>query len=321
MEKELLIKFLKCETTPEEEKLLVDWLEADPEHRKELDSMQLIMEGMALCAPELQDMTSDKTSHRVSLFTKLTKISVAASIAIIIAAGIGYNYISDKLDNLSNQKTMVEVPGGQRICITLGDGTEAWLNSGAKLEYPSVFSGNQRLVKLSGEAMFNVKHDEKHPFIVETYACNIEVLGTKFNINANESSNSFSVALMAGSIKLTNKLSAESSIIMKVNEMVTLKDGYLQLENIKNHDEYLWTEGIISIHDITFEELMAKFEQIFNVQIEIRSKKIPSINYNRGKIRVSDGIDHALKILQLSSDFTYKRDPETGVITILSTKP
>lgn len=39
MEKELLIKFLKCETTPEEEKLLVDWLEAEPEHRKELDSM------------------------------------------------------------------------------------------------------------------------------------------------------------------------------------------------------------------------------------------------------------------------------------------
>ncbi len=317
MEKELLIKFLKCETTPEEEKLLVDWLEADPEHRKELDSMQLIMEGMALCVPELRNMDSDKTSHRVSLFTKLTKISVAASIAIIIAAGIGYSYISDKLDNLSNQKTMVEVPGGQRICITLGDGTEVWLNSSAKLEYPSVFSGNQRIVKLSGEAMFNVKHDEKHPFIVETYACNIEVLGTRFNVNANESLNSFSTALMAGSIKLTNKLNPESSIIMKVNEEVTLKDGYLQLENIKNHDEYLWPEGIISIHDTTFEELMAKFEQIFNVQIEIRSKKIPSINYNRGKIRVSDGIDHALKILQLSSDFTYKRDTETGVITIL----
>lgn len=317
MEKELLIKFLKCETTPEEERLLVDWLESDPEHRKELDSMQLIMEGMALCAPELQDITSDKTSHRVSLFTRLAKISVAASIAIIIAAGIGYNYISEKLDNLYNQRTMINVPEGQRIHMTLGDGTEVWLNSSAKLEYPSIFSGNKRLVKLSGEAMFNVKHNEKQPFIVETYACNIEVLGTKFNINANESSNSFSVALMAGSIKLTNKLNQENSIIMKVNEIATLKDGLLQLKNIENHDEYLWTEGIISIHDISFVDLMSKFEKIFNVQIEIRSKKIPNISYNRGKIRVSDGIDHALKILQLSSEFTYKKDPETGVITII----
>lgn len=317
MEKELLIKFLKCETTPEEERLLVDWLESDPEHRKELDSMQLIMEGMALCAPELQDITSDKTSHRVSLFTRLAKISVAASIAIIIAAGIGYNYISEKLDNLYNQRTMINVPEGQRIHMTLGDGTEVWLNSSAKLEYPSIFSGNKRLVKLSGEAMFNVKHNEKQPFIVETYACNIEVLGTKFNINANESSNSFSVALMAGSIKLTNKLNQENSIIMKVNEIATLKDGFLQLKNIENHDEYLWTEGIISIHDISFVDLMSKFEKIFNVQIEIRSKKIPNISYNRGKIRVSDGIDHALKILQLSSEFTYKKDPETGVITII----
>lgn len=317
MEKELLIKFLKCETTPEEERLLVDWLESDPEHRKELDSMQLIMEGMALCAPDLEKMTSDKTSPRVSLFTRLAKISVAASIAIILAAGIGYNYISNKIDNLSNQKTMIDVPEGQRVQITLGDGTEVWLNSSAKLEYPSVFSGNQRLVKLSGEAMFNVKYDEKHPFIVETYACNIEVLGTKFNINADESLKSFSVALMSGSIKLTNKLIQENPIIMKVNEVVTLKDGHLHLKNIENHDEYLWTEGIISIHDISFVELMAKFEQIFNVQIEIRSKNIPTISYNRGKIRVSDGIDHALKILQLSSEFTYKKDPETGVITIL----
>jgi len=317
MEKELLIKFLKCETTPEEETLLADWLDADPEHRKELDTMQLIMEGMALNAPALQSMYSSQSSPRASLFKRLAKISIAASVTLIIAAGVGYNYLSQKVNNLSNQKTIVEVPGGQRICMTLGDGTEVWLNSGAKLEYPSVFSGKQRHVKLSGEAMFDVKHDANNPFIVETFVCDIEVLGTKFNIEANESSNYFSAALMKGSIKLTNRLNEEEPIIMKVNEVVDLVDGILKRNKIDNHDEYLWPEGIISIHDITFEELIAKFELIFDVQIEIGRKNMPTINYSRGKIRVSDGVDHALKVLQMSSEFTYKKDPETGVITIL----
>lgn len=32
--------------------------------------------------------------------------------------------------------------------------------------------------------MFEVEHDAARPFIVETFACDAEVLGTKFNILA-----------------------------------------------------------------------------------------------------------------------------------------
>ncbi len=207
MEKELLLRFLKCETTPEEEKLLIDWLDADPENQKELDAMQLMMEGLALCAPpEIKEMNASVPSRRTSLLVKLSRVSIAASIAIIIVAGIGYKYFQNTLNGLSSQKTTVEVPDGQRINMTLGDGTEVWLNAGAKLEYPSVFSGEERRVRISGEVMFDVEHDTKHPFIVETFACDIEVLGTKFNIEAYESDNFFSAALMKGSIKLTNRL-------------------------------------------------------------------------------------------------------------------
>ncbi len=315
MERELLFRFLKCETTPEEEKLLADWLDADPEHQKELDAMQLIMEGMALYTPVYTNKNA-KPSRRTYLLTRLARISVAASIAIIIAAGIGYKYYADKLEHLSGQLTTVEVPAGQRICMTLSDGTEVWLNSGTKMEYPSVFSGNQRRVKISGEAMFNVKHDAGRPFIAETFACDVEVLGTQFNIEANELTRMFSAALMKGSIKVTNRFKKDAPIIMKVNEEVTLVDNDLQLNKIRNHDDYLWPEGIISIHDSNFEELMTKFERMFNVQIEIQRKEMPHIDYNRGKIRVSDGIDHALQVLQMTSDFTYRKDAETGVITI-----
>lgn len=317
MEEKLLLRFLRCETTHEEETLLADWLEADTEHLEELNRLQLMMEGMALCAPELEEMNEKNAPARVSLLTRFAWVAVAASIIMIIGAGLGYNYFTNQLEDLSNQKTIVEVPAGQRICMTLSDGTEVWLNAGAKMEYPSVFSGKQRKVRIDGEAMFNVTHDAKHPFVVETYACNIEVLGTRFNVEADASIDLFTAALMSGSIKLTSHANPDSPIIMKVNEEVELLNGGLHLKEIENFDEYLWPEGIISVSGVEFQDLMTKFERIFNVKIEIRHKGAPIINRSRGKIRVSDGVSHALKVLQSACDFNYQKDPETGIITIM----
>ncbi|MFQ7386642.1 MAG: hypothetical protein ACLRM8_02130 [Alistipes sp.] len=56
---------------------------------------------------------------------------------------------------------------------------------GTTLEYPAVFARGERRVKVTGEAMF-VKSDPRHPFVVETFACDVRVLGTKFNAEANE---------------------------------------------------------------------------------------------------------------------------------------
>lgn len=316
MNNELLIKFLRCETSPEEEVLIADWLDADSENQKELDTMQLLMEGLALCSPELNRMNAQKTSRRVFMLTRFSRIAVAVSIAAFIAMGFIYNHYSNQLSDFSNQKTLVEVPSGQRINLTLSDGTSVWLDAGAQLEYPSAFSGKERRVKISGQVMFDVEHDAKHPFVVETFACDIEVLGTKFNIEANESSNYFSAALMEGSIKLSNRIEPGDPIIMRVNDEVKLVDGALQLSQINNHDEFLWPDGIISIQDMEFRELMVRFERIFDIKIEIQRREMPSIQYGRGKIRVSDGIDHALSVLQMSSNFTYKKDSESGKITI-----
>lgn len=53
-------------------------------------------------------------------------------------------------------------------------------------------------MKLSGEAVFDVEHDEDRPFVVETFASDIRVLGTKFNVIADERHQRFSTALLPG---------------------------------------------------------------------------------------------------------------------------
>ena len=43
---------------------------------------------------------------------------------------------------------------------------------------------------------------------------------------------------------------------------------------------------------------------------------MPTISYTRGKIRISDGIDHALEVLQVAADFVYERDFDKNTIII-----
>ena len=212
------------------------------------------------------------------------------------------------------RKTISVAPAGQRIDITLQDGTSVCLNSGAKLEYPIRFNRNRR-VKLSGEAMFNVEHDAAHPFIVETFACDVEVLGTKFNVTADELTHDFTTALLRGKVKVTNKLASGDQIILDPNEKVCLNGKRLVLTRIENTDDYLWTEGILNLVGHPFADIIAKMEKTYGVKIQIQTAELPQIDVIRGKIPVNMGLDYALRALQKITPFQYEKD-ENNVIHI-----
>ena len=171
-------------------------------------------------------------------------------------------------------------------------------------------------MKVSGEAMFDVEHDPAHPFVVETFACDVEVLGTKFDVTAEEREGLFSAALLRGSVKVTNRLTPGEQFVLRPNEEVRLAGRRLSLKPIGSMDDYLWTEGMISIKGLSFGELMRKFEKSFGVKIQVDRARMPEVDYNHGKIRISDGVDSALRLLQMASDFTYTRSEDNGTIVI-----
>ena len=59
-----------------------------------------------------------------------------------------------------------------------------------------------------------------------------------------------------------------------------------------------------------------KFELAYDVQIIIDRDDVPQIRYTRGKVRVSDGIEHALDMLSLACDFEYDYDRQTSTVII-----
>lgn len=243
--------------------------------------------------------------------------SMRIAAVLCLCLGVSYFAATKMFDRkASNNSLSVFVPNGERISMTLTDGTTVWLNSGTTLEYPAVFARGERRVKVTGEAMFDVKSDPQHPFVVETFACDVRVLGTKFNVEANEEKGIFSADLLRGKVQVCNRTDRSDRITMEPNQTVHLENGKLQLHAQENADKLLWTDGILCITGMTFEEVMAKFERCYDINVEILRDDLPQIEFQRCKLRISEGIDHALAVLQHAADFRYERDITTNTLYI-----
>ena len=279
----LLQKYLRNETSEEELAEVLDWLDASTENQRYLDRLDYIS-NLNILAGEAQPRVSRRT---VSLWKRTAQWSAAAAAALLVCAGVSH-YLADRILEYRTRDMMaITAPNGQSMSVTLSDGTTVWLNSGAKLEYPSIFSRKTRRVKISGEAMFEVKHDASRPFIVETFACDAEVLGTKFNILADARTADFSAALLEGRLKILNRLGGGESFILSPNEQIDLVDGHLKLNRITDPDDFRWVDGLMNLNTLSFGEVIRKFENYYGVRITIDNPEdMPVLKYH-GKIRVS----------------------------------
>lgn len=115
------------------------------------------------------------------------------------------------------------VPKGRRSMIVLADNSKMWINSGSKVIYPRAFKGDRREIFVEGEVYLKVSRDESKPFIVNTSAFDVEVLGTSFNVSAYKGDAHASVVLVEGAVDV--KDAADKHVLMQPNERVQLDEA------------------------------------------------------------------------------------------------
>ena len=148
-------------------------------------------------------------------------------------------------------------------------------------------------------------------FIVNTSRCEVEVLGTQFNVEAyNE--NEFSTALIQGSVKVTDKSQPDESVVLEPNNTVSLNNGKLTVTPITDFNPYSWKEGLITFKDINFKDLMKELEKNFGIRIIIDNHTLDNYACS-GKFRISDGIEQVLRALQQDAHFTFERESGTEI--------
>ena len=312
MEKETLYKFFDGKASREEKEAVRIWLESSPENEQELFREREFFDAMILSG-STKSAGEEKKSHPFFRTVLFESIKIAAVFVITVACGT-YFYKSE-IRKIGEAMNTIKVPAGQRANLTLPDGTNVWLNARSEMRYPAVFTGNKREITLDGEAYFEVTHNEDKPFVVQTNKCNVEVLGTKFNVEAYSDSEDFCTSLMEGSVRVSDKGNPSETVLLSPNHMVSLENGQLSTSPILDFDVFRWKEGLICFRNMNFEQLMLRFEKCYGVRIVVENKHL--VNYIcSGKFRISDGIDNALRILQKDAKYSFERNNDESVIYI-----
>ena len=313
MDRETLYKFFEGAASYEEEVRIRQWMEHSPENRRKFLKERKIFDSMLLLGDEktIEEKMRHKSWSLSSLGTELIKI--AAAVAVTLGLSLLYQFVSNKNGVVPMQS--IYVPTGQRVNITLSDGTNVWLNARTKIVYPAVFDKSVRQVAVDGEAYFDVAKDKKRPFIVETGKCNMEVLGTKFNVEAYSARKIFETSLMEGKVKVKLPHDDKNSVVLVPNQKTTLIDGRLVVSKIDDYNVYRWKEGLYCFRNKPFADIIKDLEKYYDLSIQMDKKEIAKVALT-GKFRISDGLDYALRVLQNDVAFTYQRNRDNDVIHI-----
>ena len=170
---------------------------------------------------------------------------------------------------------------------------------------------------LSGEGYFEVTHDRSKPFVVETAEFDVRVLGTTFNVYAYDNDRAtFETALLEGSVEVASRSDATQRLVLRPDEAAVLSaGGRLMRTQVTDKGRFRWTEGLISLNDVPFGELLTRFSDYFDIRILLKNPKLYDVRCT-GKFRQSDGIDYSLHVLQRFVNFSFTHDEERRTIEI-----
>ncbi len=251
------------------------------------------------------------------IFLSFRKIAVVIALMITSTIAIYYMYNDISISNQASQMVEMEVPPGSQTKIVLPDGSIAFLNSGSVLKYDASYSNRKnREVYLSGEGYFEIKKDEKRPFVVHAQELNVKVLGTSFNVRAYEEDPEIEVSLIEGKVNAYSVSETEGNIILYPDEHLIYNKKTKKMWSSKTSASLAirWINGRISFVNTPLRDIVRQIEQRYNVKIEIQTERMKNEIFS-GSISTKLSIDGILDYIDVDKKYERTQRGDTIVIT------
>lgn len=217
---------------------------------------------------------------------------------------------SDKNEVVYNTMT---TPRGRQFMVTLPDGTEVWLNAESSIRFPLAFSATERRVEVTGEAFFHVKSMNlpayngrpamKLPFVVSVNKqLDIEVLGTRFNVNAYTNEKAMQTTLEEGIVRVRTKDSSDEpaqAAILRPGQQASVSNTGSKKLVVQEADmakALSWKNGLFNFEDVSLADAMRQLERWYDIDVSYE-KNIPAIWFS-GKMSRDTNLPGLLKILE-----------------------
>ena len=167
----------------------------------------------------------------------------------------------------------ITTPRGKDYEVVLSDGTVVLLNADSKLTFPTRFTGDNRTVKLVGEAYFKVSKDKHCPFIVQAEGVATKVLGTEFNLKAYPHSH-VNVTLIKGSVAVNAE---GKEVTLKPGQNAEYnEDKEIEVTSVDTECYTQWKDGYFYFDNVPLIDVVRELGRWYNVNVEIRNNSLMS---------------------------------------------
>lgn len=208
-----------------------------------------------LAAPNLNE---EKTFQQIEFRNKQQKSNFkvfykfAAALALLVGVASFSLFFAAKEVVTLSQTQKIELPDQSKI----------QLAANSQLQYNALTWWFNRDVNLNGKAYFEV--EKGSTFNVETPLGLVQVLGTKFEVDATE--NQFSVRCFEGKVKIVTNQHQE---ILEANESVFISNKNELKKDFIPYNQPFWTDAHVQLNAADLKKVVKLLEKHFNVEIDI----------------------------------------------------
>jgi transmembrane sensor len=317
---ELIARSLAQNTSEQEEKSLAEWTRASDENDRYYKEMKFIFETSGRAekntgvdtnaAWNKVKMQLEPETIRIITMSPSKKqgfsfLKIAAGIALICLVAFTVYYF---LPSHQNANELLSISTNDKsIEQKLNDGTVVTVNPNSSFV---ALHKNSREYKLSGNAFFDVKHDDKSPFIIHVNNLCIKDIGTNFSVEGDPKEDVVRVNVTEGEVQLYT--AHQKGITLKAGESgeyYKSLDVFGKIQNIPDSN----TQTVsVNFENASLAEVITALEKEFNRKIIFANEKLKSC---RISVKfVGSTLDEMLEII--GETMNIWTTEENGIITL-----
>lgn len=216
-----------------------------------------------------------------------------------------YDISANQNQNTPVTYNTISTPAGGEYQVKLSDGTLVILNAKSSIKFPTVFSGNDRRVEISGEVYFDVSYNSQKPFFVEAGGQTVKVLGTQFNINSYSKEKGIKTTLIEGSVLVKSNLKNLSKVLKPGQESILdQQHSQFSVSTVDIESAVAWKNGFFIFDNEELEDIMNHIARWYDVEIEYNN--INKTTQFGGAISRYRKLEDVLNLLELTDKVKFK---------------
>ncbi|WP_445589988.1 FecR family protein [Sunxiuqinia sp. sy24] len=266
---------------------------------------------------KIQSSPTASSSHSKRLNASFIFRYAVIALLVLNLGWWGAHFFYQKQNQTAMQDFSISATPYANSVITLPDQTLVYLRPGSSLNYDNGFNANKREVLLNGEAYFDVTRQPDKPFIVKTDLAQIKVLGTKFNVLAQNGAPIYQTTLVEGQVEF--QPNSGEKYLLNPNQMLELntQKNTVTISEVNTNLYVAWKDGKIIFRDETLGDITKQLEKIYHVQFIYQNSKLADSYRFSGTINRETSIGEVIKMLKISIPMGVERKerfPEPDLI-------